>query len=91
MTPLDRDFLKNCALESTKDDYESMSTLAAEVEKWATKEGRPFAAEVLLEVLLALVREGRIGVYRFSQSEGRYVEAQFERDRLEGLWFLAKR
>lgn len=91
MTPVDRDFLKDCAFESTKDDYENFSTLAPEIEKWATEEGRPFDAEVLAEALQALTREGRLGVYRFSQAEGRYVDAQFDRGQLENLWFLARK
>jgi hypothetical protein len=47
MTPLDRDFLKDCAFESTKGDYENFGTLAPEMEKCATEEGRAFDAEIL--------------------------------------------
>jgi hypothetical protein len=91
MTPLDREFLKDCAFESTKDDYENIGTLAPEIERWAVKDGHAFAAEVLVEVLQDLVREGKIGVYRYSQNDGRFVEAQFDPHGLQDLWFLAKK
>ncbi len=90
MTMLDLEFLKECAIESTKDDYENIATLEPEIRQWAEEEGKVFTVELLVSTLNALVREGRLSVYRYSSDQGRFVEAPLGDTEIADLWFKAR-
>jgi hypothetical protein len=83
-------FLKECVIESTRDDYESIATLEPEIRKWAEDEGKSFTTEALLAAITALVREGRLGAYRFAVDKGSFVEDTPLSNSITDLWFKTR-
>jgi hypothetical protein len=87
MALLELEFLKECAIESTKDDFENIATLELEIKMWAEEEGKAFSTDSLLAALDALVREGRLGAYRYAVDQGKFVESPFHESAIADLWF----
>jgi len=87
----DLEFLKECVIESTKDDYENISTLEPEIRKWAEEERKAFSADALLHALDFLVREGRLGAFRFSNDQGCFVESSLDEVPVAELWFKSRK
>jgi len=85
------EFLKECVIESTKDDYESIATLEPEIRKWAEDEDKAFTADALLTAIDTLIREGQLGAYRFATDKGRFVEVSPMDSAIADLWFKARR
>ena len=91
MTNSDREFLKECAYESAKDDYESLPTLLKDVSTWAKDEGRPWSEHDFIEVLQELVNSGRMASYRYAPERQSYVPADFDVSQINNFWFRSRK
>jgi hypothetical protein len=84
------DYLKECVLDATADDYESVSSILPELKKWAASDGHQFSDAQLNNAIENLVSEGKLHVYRYSKQENKYLPTQYSSDQVKDLWFSSR-
>ena len=86
----DREFLQECIIDSTSDDYENFAMISQEITPWAAKEHKVFSQDDLVDALEAMIVQKRVRAYKFDASENRFVLSNFDLIDLPNLWFFSK-
>lgn len=77
--------LQSYVVNVVANDYENYELINKEVLDWAAKDRTAASPEAVRDALGAVVRDGLVDCYRFSQ--GNYERAEFGGSKLEELWF----
>lgn len=77
--------LQSYVVNVVANDYENYELINKEVLDWAAEDRTAASAEAVRDALAAVVRDGLVDCYRFSQ--GNYERAEFSGSKLEDLWF----
>jgi hypothetical protein len=79
--------LQNYVVNVVANDYENYDLVSKEVLDWATKERADANPDTIREALAAVVQDGFVDCYRYSQANGSYERAEFSASKLSELWF----
>lgn len=86
----DREFLQECIIDSTSDDYENFAMISQEIASWAVKEHKVFSEDGLVDALEAMIEQKRVRAYKFDVIENKFVSSNFNLIDLPNLWFFSK-
>jgi hypothetical protein len=83
--------IKDYVINVVANDYENLALIVDEVSAWASKEQVAVTRVAILHALHALIGEGLVDSYRFSQSSGQYEPADLASSNLDELWFYVSK
>lgn len=80
---------RECILESTSNDYESLATLDGDLLRWSQSEGWQYHENDLFEIVKAMIDDGLLRAFTFSQSDKKWYPASPLQETANSLWFLS--
>lgn len=79
--------VRDYALRSISDDYESLGTILGDVVGWTADSGIEANRDLVLAALAELVREGYAQAYRFEPPFKEAIHTEYSPELADDLWF----
>lgn len=79
--------MKDQIVDCLANDYESFRLIADEVQREFSSRGESVRDEQVMLELNSLISDGYVNVYQYSEDDGDYHPVDFDRTKIEQLWF----
>ena len=81
------DEIREYVLNVTANDYESLDRVVAEVNDWASKDGKELSAPEIIGALFSLVNDGLIDCFVYRPEQSAYKRFPLNEERASDYWY----